>query len=179
MSNIQLAHVSGELTPGGTYYLIVQTKSPMSEEQSLTVTNELKRKFGIIPEGTSIVGNKMSLKFKTQPFHSYQIGAVAIIAFLPEILAVIGLAMIGVGLFVGLSTIPTWALVVAAIGIGLVFIGPVAGRFIQGRASKGRETEVAEAERSGRETLGPYYNAAKQAGQAGLSATKSVYQRLQ
>jgi hypothetical protein len=55
----------------------------------------------------------------------------ALIAFIPTILAILGVSVILVSVYSVVSAIPSWAWALLIVGVGLIFIGPTISKSLK------------------------------------------------
>jgi hypothetical protein len=112
--------------PGKVYHLTIETKGIANEEEVVkTLVTELYNNFKAQVIWIRIVDGVIDLQLIGSPF-----AWVALIAFLPTILAMLGIVVVLISLYSVLAAIPGWAWGLLAVGVGLMLFGPKIGEAV-------------------------------------------------
>jgi len=112
--------------PGKVYHLTIETKGIANEKEvAKTLVTELYNKFKAQVIWIRIVDGVIDLQLIGSPF-----AWVALIAFLPTILAMLGIVVVLISLYSVLAAIPGWAWGLLAVGVGLMLFGPKIGEAV-------------------------------------------------
>ena len=117
------------IAPKGAMYDILISTSRMTPEQARqaleTLVQRMHEEFGIETFYATASEDTILLEIKGSPF-----AWTALLMWLPSILALIGIAVIGISVWQIFASIPGWVWPVLIIGVGLIFFGPAIGEFI-------------------------------------------------
>jgi hypothetical protein len=106
--------------PGKVYHLTIETKGIANEEEVVkTLVTELYNKFKAQVIWIRIDSGVIDLQLIGSPF-----AWLALLAFLPTILAMLGIVVVLISLYSVLAAIPGWAWGLLAVGVGLILFGP-------------------------------------------------------
>ena len=121
--------------PGKVYHLTIETKGIANEEEVARVLiAKLYEKFRAKVIWIRIDGGIIDLQFIGSPFPW-----LALLAWLPTILAMLGIVMILVSVYSVIAAIPGWAWALLAVGVAMILFGPKIGEAVT--AGFGREKE--------------------------------------
>lgn len=112
--------------PGVIYTLLIRTEG-ISDARSVinTLIPALEEKFNAKTTYISVGDRDMILQIEGSPFVWS-----LLIPFIPSILALIGIVVAFVSVWSVITAIPNWVYALAAIGVGLIFIGPTVGKLL-------------------------------------------------
>jgi len=121
----------------GAVYELEIAVSPLTADKAVEAIEKLregmKEKFGITTFYATAFRDRIFLQIRGSPF-----SWVALLAWLPLILGLIGIVMLGISVWQIIVEVPTWIWAMLVIG-GLTFlIGPTIGRWIIEEAEKAR-----------------------------------------
>ena len=112
--------------PGKVYHLTVETKGIVNEEEvAKTLIAELYNKFKARVIWIRIENGVIDLQLVGSPFAWF-----ALLAWLPTILAMLGIVMILVSIYSVIAAIPGWAWALMAVGVGVILLGPRIGEAV-------------------------------------------------
>ena len=121
--------------PGKVYHLTIETKGIANEEEvAKTLVTELYNKFKAQVIWIRIENGVIDLQTIGSPF-----AWLALLAWLPTILAMLGIVMILVSIYSVIAAIPSWAWALLAVGVAVILFGPKIGEAVT--AGFGREKE--------------------------------------
>ena len=121
--------------PGKVYHLTIETKGIANEEEvAKTLVTELYNKFKAQVIWIRIENGVIDLQTIGSPF-----AWLALLAWLPTILAMLGIVMILVSIYSVIAAIPGWAWALLAVGVAMILFGPKIGEAVT--AGFGREKE--------------------------------------
>ena len=121
--------------PGKVYHLTIETKGIANEEEvTKTLVTELYNKFKAQVIWIRIENGVIDLQTIGSPF-----AWLALLAWLPTILAMLGIVMILVSIYSVIAAIPGWAWALMAVGVAVILFGPKIGEAVT--AGFGREKE--------------------------------------
>ena len=127
----------------GSVYEIRMDVQGMTEEnavRALDVLNkELRERFGIETVYGAATTESINLIIRGSPFMW-----AALLAALPLILGLLGIALVGVSVWQILGTVPGWVWWAAGIGVALFLFGPRIGNWIAGRVPAAKEKPAAK-----------------------------------
>jgi hypothetical protein len=125
--------------PGKVYHLSIETKGVTNEEEvAKTLTSELYNKFKAKVVWMKIENGTIDIQLIGSPF-----AWLALLAWLPAILSVLGIVMVLVSVYSVISAIPGWAWALLAVGVGMMLFGPkIAGAITSGLERKEYVTYV-------------------------------------
>jgi hypothetical protein len=94
------------------------------------LSQQLASRFGVRVTAAQIKGNTLMMQFRVEGVqaHSPILGA-SIIAVLPELLVLVGIAAIGIGLFAVVAYAPTWSIILIAVGAAILLFPAAAKAF--------------------------------------------------
>ena len=124
-----------ESVPGAIYEVVVRTRGIRNpEEVAEKLLQELPRRFDLDIIWLRVDDNEIRMQIEGSPFPW-----AALLAFLPEILGLIGIVvvLISVGLLIAYA--PSWLLAMLIIGALLAYLGPSIGRWMLGLIKPIRE----------------------------------------
>lgn len=114
--------------PGKAYHLTIKTKGIANEEEvAEALVNKLYENFKAEVVWVKIENGVIDLQLIGSPF-----AWAALIAYIPLLLTLFGILLIGVAIYSVLAAIPSWAWGVLAIGVLLIFIAPTAATAAKG-----------------------------------------------
>ena len=106
--------------PGKVYHLTIETKGIANEEEvAKTLVTELYNKFKAQVIWIRIENGVIDLQTIGSPF-----AWLALLAWLPTILAMLGIVMILVSIYSVIAAIPSWAWALMAVGVAVILFGP-------------------------------------------------------
>ena len=114
--------------PGAIYEVVVRTRGIRNpEEVAEKLLEELPKRFNLDILWLRVDDNEIRMQIEGSPFPW-----AALLAFLPEILGLIGIVvvLISVGLLIAYA--PSWLLAMLVIGALLAYLGPSIGRWMLG-----------------------------------------------
>ncbi len=121
----------------GSIYLLKLDVSTLTQEKALqalnTLTAEMENKFGIKTIYGRADSNAIYLIIRGSPF-----SWLALLAWLPVILGLLGIILFGVSVWQAITAIPSWVWATLIIGGALILFGPAIGEFILGQVEKAR-----------------------------------------
>lgn len=121
----------------GSIYLLKLDVSTLTQDKALealnTLTAEMKNKFGIKTIYGKAEPNAIHLIIQGSPF-----SWLALLAWLPTILGLIGIILFGVSVWQTVTAIPSWVWGTLIIGGALILFGPAIGEWILAQAEKAR-----------------------------------------
>jgi len=125
--------------PGKVYHLTIETKGIANEEEvAKTFVVELYNKFKAQVIWIRIEDGVIDLQLIGSPF-----AWLALLAWLPTILAMLGIVMVLVSIYSVISAIPGWAWALLAVGVAIILFGPkIAGAVTSGLERKEYVTYV-------------------------------------
>ena len=132
----ELLEISGayELVPEAIYQLEIRTDQYPVDNDIDRLVSEMEKRFGIkvvYVRSRLSTGKTLVMQFEPSGIHSQQFFTAAVfLAVLPEILALIGLVMVGVGLYLVAITTPIWILILLVIGIVFLAFGVPIGSIV-------------------------------------------------
>lgn len=105
---------------GSQYQLVIETDGVSNPEQALAIIrNRLNVLYNIKMYYGEVVDNKITVQISGSPF-----AWSAVLMFLPQILAVIGVVVGVITAYLLVSSIPTWVYGLSAVAILLILILP-------------------------------------------------------
>jgi hypothetical protein len=117
---------------GSVYYLKLDV-SPLTREKAIhalnTLTAEMKSKFGIKTIYGKAEPNTIHLIIMGSPF-----SWLALLAWLPIILGLIGIILFGISVWQAIAAIPSWVWATLIISGALIIVGPTIGDWILRKA---------------------------------------------
>jgi hypothetical protein len=126
-----------KVAPKGSMYLIQLDVSPLTQDKAVEALNkltaEMKTKFGIQTIYGKATKDKIYLLIKGSPF-----SWLALLAWLPVILALIGIILFGISIWQAITAIPSWVYATLIIGAALIIVGPTIGDWILKQVEKAR-----------------------------------------
>lgn len=115
--------------PGKFYALSIDCSGTTSDDTAVqlakALTKGLWEKFRAKVAYLAITPNRIDIQLEGSPF-----AWAALIAFLPSILTLFGIALIGIAVYTVFAAIPSWAWGVLAIGVIFIFAAPVAAKWV-------------------------------------------------
>jgi len=112
--------------PGKVYHLTIKTKGITNEEEvAKTLVSELYSKFKAQVIWIRIESDTIELQLIGSPF-----AWLALLAWLPTILAILGIVMVLASVYSVISAIPGWAWALLAVGVVMILFGPKVGEAI-------------------------------------------------
>jgi hypothetical protein len=106
--------------PGKVYHLTIETKGIANEKEvAKTLVTKLYDNFKAQVIWIRIENGVIDLQLIGSPF-----AWLALLAFLPTILAMLGIVVVLVSLYSVLAAIPGWAWGLLVVGVGLILFGP-------------------------------------------------------
>jgi hypothetical protein len=125
--------------PEKVYHLTIKTKGVTNEEEvAKTLVTELYNKFKARVIWIRIENGVIDLQLVGSPF-----AWLALLAWLPTILAMLGIVMVLVSIYSVISAIPGWAWALLAVGVAIILFGPkIAGAVTSGLERKEYATYV-------------------------------------
>jgi len=113
---------------GEIYELTIQTNGVSDPQQVInSLVAQIPQKF---PDAkvlwVDIYGNTVRMQLQGSPF-----AWATLLLFLPQILSVIGVAIIAVGVFLVVGEVPSWAWAALGVGLTLFFLGPTIAKQLQ------------------------------------------------
>ncbi len=110
----------GESVPGKVYHLTLETKGVANEEVvAETLVRELYDRFGAKVVWIQVIDNTIEMQLVGSPF-----SWIGLIAAIPSILVIVGLALILWAVYVVMTEVPGWTWAILTIGIGLIILSP-------------------------------------------------------
>ena len=111
--------------PGCTYEILIATDKSISDKNRVAkvLTSELPKTFkGLKINWLEIKDHSMKIQVQGSPF-----AWATLLMFLPQILSIVGLIMVGVGVFLVYSFVPGWvtALIVVGLILGAIGLTPI------------------------------------------------------
>jgi len=129
-----------KLTVGrkGAIYDVAIEVSPLmtpekAEEAIRMLVSGLAKEFGIKTIAAKAFKDKICLQIMGSPF-----SWATLLAWLPTILALIGLTMVGVSVWNAIVSVPSWVWALLVIGTATFLIGPIIGEWILTEYEKGK-----------------------------------------
>jgi hypothetical protein len=126
-----------KVAPKGSMYIIQLDVSSLTQDKAVEALNrltaEMKTKFGIQTIYGKATKDKIYLLIKGSPF-----SWLALLAWLPAILALIGIILFGVSVWQAIAAIPSWVWATLIISGALILVGPAIGDWILKQAEKAR-----------------------------------------
>jgi hypothetical protein len=126
-----------KVAPKGSMYIIQLDVSPLTQDKAVEALNkltaEMKTKFGIQTIYGKATKDKIYLLIKGSPF-----SWLALLAWLPTILALIGIILLGISVWQAITAIPSWVYATLIIGAALILVGPTIGDLILRQVEKAR-----------------------------------------
>lgn len=114
--------------PDKVYHISIDTKGAYWVDDMVErLVAELYDKFKAKVIWIRIENNVIDMQLVGSPF-----AWVALIAFLPALLSIFGIVAVLISIYSVLSAIPGWAWGLAAVGVGLILIGPTLGKSLSG-----------------------------------------------
>jgi len=125
--------------PGKVYHLTIETNGVYNEEEvASTLTTELYEKFKAKVIWIRIENGVIDLQLIGSPF-----AWLALLAWLPTLLAILGIVMVLVSVYSVIAAIPSWAWALLAVGVAMILFGPkIAGAVTSGLERKEYATYV-------------------------------------
>jgi hypothetical protein len=124
-----------KIAPKGSMYLIQLDVSPLTQDKAVEALNrltaEMKTKFGIQTLYGKAAKDKIYLLIKGSPF-----SWLALLAWLPVILGLLGIVLFGVSVWQAIAAIPSWVWACLVIGGALIILGPAIGNWILSEVEK-------------------------------------------
>jgi len=109
-----------ESVPGKVYHLHIETKGiPNEEEVARALIGKLYEKFKAKVIWIRIEDGVIDLQLIGSPF-----AWAALLAFLPFILAALGVIMVLLSVYGVVTAIPAWVWALAIAGLGIIYFGP-------------------------------------------------------
>ena len=127
--------------PGKVYHLTIETKGIANEEEVARVLiAKLYEKFRAKVVWIRIADGIIDLQFFGSPF-----AWLALLAWLPTILAMLGIVMILVSIYSVIAAIPSWAWALMAVGVVVILFGPKVAETVTAGFGKEKEYKVIRA----------------------------------
>jgi hypothetical protein len=135
---LSIEQLQKTVAPKGSLYEIQLITSPLTPTQATQaiekLTTEMKTQFGITTLYSIAAENEILMLIKGSPF-----AWAALLPWLPTILALLGITLVGVSAWQILIGIPTWLWALLIIGGALIVIGPSIGEFILKEVEKAQK----------------------------------------
>jgi len=117
-----------ESVPGKAYHITIETKGVIDEQQVVdTLTTELYTRFKAKVIWMRIADDIIDIQLIGSPFVWG-----ALLAFLPTILAMLGIVVVLISLYSVLAAIPGWAWGLLVVGVGMILLGPKLAESVSG-----------------------------------------------
>ena len=127
--------------PGKVYHLTIETKGIANEEEVARVLiAKLYEKFRAKVVWIRIADGIIDLQLIGSPFPW-----LALLAWLPTILAMLGIVMILVSIYSVIAAIPSWAWALMAVGVAVILFGPKVAETVTAGFGKEKEYKVIRA----------------------------------
>lgn len=113
----------------GSVYMLQLDVSPLTREKAdeavRRLAEGLREKFNAELLYARAESNRLSLQIRGSPF-----SWLALFAWLPAILGLLGITIFGISVWQMVTSIPTWVWATMAIGAALIVLGPSIGEWI-------------------------------------------------
>ena len=127
--------------PGKVYHLTIETKGIANEEEVARVLiAKLYEKFRAKVIWIRIADGIIDLQLIGSPFPW-----LVLLAWLPTILAMLGIVMILVSIYSVIAAIPSWAWALMAVGVAVILFGPKVAETVTAGFGKEKEYKVIRA----------------------------------
>jgi len=137
---LSLDRLQTEIAPKGAIYEIKLSTSQLTPSKASEaiekLRSELKEKFGIELIHAYATENSINLTIRGSPF-----SWAALLTFLPTILLLIGIILLGISVWQITTVIPPWVWFLLITGGALLLFGPALGNLILETIEKAREKE--------------------------------------
>lgn len=137
----QIPLESLKVAPRGSMYTLELDVSDLTAEKAVealnTLAKELKEKFNIQIIYGAATKNRIYLQIKGSPF-----SWLALLAFLPTILGLIGVILFAVTVWQAVAAIPSWVWSTLIISGALILLGPPIGEWIISQVEKARARKL-------------------------------------
>lgn len=124
LAGTRLVEMSREVltdsVPGKVYHLTIETRGIVNEEEvARAFVAELYEKFKAQVIWIRIENGIIDLQLIGSPF-----AWLTLLAFLPTLLAMLGVVMVLVSVYNVIAAIPSWAWALLVVGVGVILFGP-------------------------------------------------------
>lgn len=111
-----------ESIPGEIYELQIQTNGIADPQKSINalVTKIAEKFMDTKVLWVDIAGNTVRMQIQGSPF-----AWATLLRFLPQILAVIGIVVVSIGVYLVVGSVPSLAWAALGVGLVLIFFGPI------------------------------------------------------
>lgn len=124
MSSVTLT----DSVPGKIYEIHIETNGvPDAKNVVMTLAEKLHDEHKANTIWAEVEGDTIKIQVIGSPF-----AWAALIPFIPAILGLLGITVVLISVYSVLAAIPGWAWGLLVVGIGLILVGPTAGRMIKG-----------------------------------------------
>jgi hypothetical protein len=111
----------------GLWFIRVKTSKLTPEKAGVAVARLIEelRKLGVRPVSVMATEDTIDILFRGSPFPW-----LVVLATIAKLLPLIGITMLGISVYQGVSSIPSWVWGLTAVGLGLALFGPFIGDMI-------------------------------------------------
>lgn len=131
MKSIQVQTESLSVAPKGTYYVIEVKTSQIDTDKAVAalknIAEGLDKEFNAEMLYGAAYDDRIVIQMKGSPF-----AWAAFLLWLPAILSLIGITMVGISVWQGIASIPSWVWATLAVGVGLLLFGPKIVKLVRG-----------------------------------------------